>query len=190
MTNRRFAYRVGSYAAFVVLVTAGAAQSLTGSNSVFSDDIADGQVAYADIRDNAMTGKKILDNSITSADIATNGVASAEIADDAVTGAEVADGSVNRAELAFGPISDVVQVFGDRTFTANEAAGHIVTCPNSNPVPLSGGYGFGTAGAEGGFSLRRTVPLEHGWLIYGQNTLPQSKILTVYVVCGNDGSNG
>lgn len=56
-------------AVLVVMLTAGAAQSLAGSNTVFSDDIVDGQVAYADIRDNAMTGKKILDNSVTGADV-------------------------------------------------------------------------------------------------------------------------
>ena len=57
------------YTALTVMLTAGAAQSLSGTNTVDSGDIIDGQVAYADIRDNAMTGKKLLDNSVTGADI-------------------------------------------------------------------------------------------------------------------------
>lgn len=57
------------YAALIVVLSAGAAQSLSGSNTVFSDDIADGQVRYADVRDGAMTGRKILNNSITGADV-------------------------------------------------------------------------------------------------------------------------
>lgn len=68
------------FATLVVLLSAGAAQSLAGSNTVTSDDILDGSVTsadikdqgilYADIKDGSMTGKKILDKSITSADIA------------------------------------------------------------------------------------------------------------------------
>jgi hypothetical protein len=55
--------------ALTLLLTAGAAQSLSGSNTVFTDDIADGQVRYPDIRDGAVTGKKILDDSVTGADV-------------------------------------------------------------------------------------------------------------------------
>jgi len=61
------------YTALTVILTAGAAQSLSGANTVFSDDIVDGNVTsadikdqgilYADIKDGAMTGKKILDGS-------------------------------------------------------------------------------------------------------------------------------
>lgn len=57
------------YTALTVILTAGAAQSLAGSNTVDTGDIVDGQVTYSDIRSNAITGSKILDNSITGADI-------------------------------------------------------------------------------------------------------------------------
>jgi hypothetical protein len=62
------------YTALFVLLSAGAAQSLSGSSTVYSDDIVDGQVTYADVRDNAMTGRKILNGSVTGADIAAGSV--------------------------------------------------------------------------------------------------------------------
>ena len=57
------------FAALVVLLTAGAAQSLSGSNTVASDDIIDGQVYGPDIHSNAVTGAKVATNSLTGADI-------------------------------------------------------------------------------------------------------------------------
>lgn len=57
------------YVALILLLTAGAAQSLSGSSTVFTDDIVDGQVRYPDIKDGAVTGKKILDDSVSGADV-------------------------------------------------------------------------------------------------------------------------
>jgi hypothetical protein len=57
------------FATLIVLLSAGAAQSLSGTNTVDSGDIVDGQVAYSDIRSNAITGSKVLDNSIAGTDI-------------------------------------------------------------------------------------------------------------------------
>lgn len=176
-------------AALVILLSAGMAQSLSGSNTVYSDDIVANNVRTADLGTNSVTRVKIADNAIAGPEIINGTVGSAEIANGAVTGAKVADGSVDRTKLAFYPVSDVVPVGSSRTFDPNEAGGHIATCPNSSPVPLGGGYSFGS-GADAGFAVRSTVPLEHGWSVYGQNTLPQSKILTVYVICGNNGSTG
>ena len=46
-------------AAVIVLMGAGAAQSLTGTDTVESDDIIDGQVTSADVADNGLTGVDI-----------------------------------------------------------------------------------------------------------------------------------
>jgi hypothetical protein len=63
--------RYATFAAvlLVILVTAGAAQSLSGSNTVASDDIINGQVYGPDIANNAVSGAKIYPNSVTGADI-------------------------------------------------------------------------------------------------------------------------
>lgn len=56
-------------AAVVVLMGAGAAQSLTGSNTVFGDDIVDGTITTPDLKNGALSGSKILDNSVTGTDV-------------------------------------------------------------------------------------------------------------------------
>jgi len=57
------------FATLIVLLTAGAAQSLSGSNTVFSDDIVDGTITTPDLKTGALSGSKILDNSVTGTDI-------------------------------------------------------------------------------------------------------------------------
>lgn len=57
------------FAILIVLLTAGAAQSLSGSNTVFSDDIVDGTITTPDLKTGALSGSKILDNSVTGTDI-------------------------------------------------------------------------------------------------------------------------
>ena len=189
--KRRFVLRMSGYVALVVLVTAGAAQSLAGSNTVFTDDIVDGQVTYSDIRDNAMTGKKILDNSVTGADLANNAVTGAKVVDGTIVSSDLGDGSVTRDDLGFEPIAGVTQVSGALTMQANQSATKTVGCPESNPVALGGGYDFGSTG----LAVWSSVPVMvqgtgGGWSVTGTNTLPQPRNLVVWVVCGNDGSNG
>ena len=73
-----YANIVSSLALFLVL-SGGTAVALTGSNTVFSDDITDQQVRTADIRndevrtgdvrDSTLRGRDVFDNSLTGADI-------------------------------------------------------------------------------------------------------------------------
>ncbi|HJR88780.1 MAG TPA: hypothetical protein VJ782_01305 [Aeromicrobium sp.] len=58
-----------SYAALIIILTAGAAQSLSGSNTVFTDDVVNGQIFAADIATNAVSGSKVYPNSLTGADV-------------------------------------------------------------------------------------------------------------------------
>jgi len=78
------------YTALTIILTAGAAQSLSGSNTVFTDDLVAGAVTTSDIRANAVTSGKI----------ATGGVFSSDIASGAVGSSEVADGSLKTADVA------------------------------------------------------------------------------------------
>jgi len=52
-----------------VLLMAGTAQSLAGSNTVFSDDIVDGTIGHADVKANSLGGSRILNNAVTGADV-------------------------------------------------------------------------------------------------------------------------
>lgn len=62
--NKRSA--IVGYAAIVILMTAGAAQGLAGTNTVDSGDIVDGQVTTPDIRSGAVSESRILDSAVTS----------------------------------------------------------------------------------------------------------------------------
>ncbi len=105
-------------AAVVVLMGAGAAQSLTGSNTVFSDDIVNETVNSADvlneslgtsdIRNESLTGADILNNSLRGADIFNGSIRGGDILNDSITGADVdestltvtpADNSVTSSEV-------------------------------------------------------------------------------------------
>jgi hypothetical protein len=63
-----YANVVASLALFLAL-TGGTAVALSGTNTVFSDDIVDGQVKKPDIADGSVGSGKLIDGSIASADI-------------------------------------------------------------------------------------------------------------------------
>jgi hypothetical protein len=74
------------YVTLTLLLTAGAAQSLSGSNTVFTDDIADGNVKTSDIRANAVTSSRIAPSSVFSSDIANNAVTGDDINESTIPG--------------------------------------------------------------------------------------------------------
>lgn len=59
---------MGALALFLVL-TGGTAYALDGTNTVFSDDIVNGEVKTADLAANAVNSTKVANNSLTLADI-------------------------------------------------------------------------------------------------------------------------
>lgn len=149
MKRPAFGHLLG-YTALTVILTAGAAQSLAGSDTVFSDDITDGNVTsadikdqgvlYADIKDGAMTGKKILDNSVTSADLQDGGINSVDLQDNGVGGADVANGSLSGVDIADfsltgGDISDD-SITGADVTPGREIVSHEHAVPANTSVPL------------------------------------------------------
>jgi hypothetical protein len=78
---------VGYIALFLVL-TGGTAYALDGSNTVFSDDIVDGQVQTADLGRGAVTSPKIHDGQVQHADLAANAVAGDVVQDGSLAGAD------------------------------------------------------------------------------------------------------
>jgi hypothetical protein len=89
-----YANVVASLALFLVL-SGGTAVALTGSNTVFSDDIVDNQVGTADVRNDTLAG-----GGLTAADLAPGSVAGSEVKDNSVTGADVKESSLGRVPLA------------------------------------------------------------------------------------------
>ena len=76
-------------------LTGGTAIALDGSNTVFSDDISNGEVKSVDLG----TGE------VKAADIATGSILGAKLAADAVNSAKLGDGQVKAADLAPGAVS-------------------------------------------------------------------------------------
>ena len=103
---------VGFVALFFALT--GSAVALDGSDTVFSDDIVNGQVKTVDrsagavaqphLAVNAVNGNKIIDGQVGVADIGSAAVATAELADNAVTKNKIATGSVNSQKVMNGSI--------------------------------------------------------------------------------------
>jgi hypothetical protein len=107
-----------------LLLGGGTAVALSGSNTVFSDDIVNNQVRSADVRDDtlnngglqagdlgpgsvgnsevaigAITSKGVLDESLVALDLAPDSVGSSEVAANALGSGEVIDGSLGAADL-------------------------------------------------------------------------------------------
>ncbi len=166
----------------VVTLTAGAAQSLSGSNTVYSDDIVDRSVTAADLGTNSVSRVKIQDNA----------VAGSEVIDGSITGAEVRDGSIVRQDLGLDVVSGVTKVSQFHQVAANQAGSFTVVCPAAAPVVLGGGYEWSNST---GFSASTSEPWyvdgqPNGWIVGGTNGLPQAKNLYVIAICASDGSGG
>jgi hypothetical protein len=114
MFSRLRSYRpshttVVAYLALFLVLTGGTAVALDGSNTVFSDDITNGEVTNSDVALNSIGGGRIADGSLGPGEIvpdslnagrlAPNAVAGSELAGNAVTGAKVADNSLTGADV-------------------------------------------------------------------------------------------
>jgi hypothetical protein len=100
MFSRLRSYRphhgtVVAYLSLFLVLTGGSAVALTGRNTVFSDDITNGEVKRPDLANNAVTGGKVADNSLRSNDVAN--LTGADVTDNSLAGSDV-------NESTFGPV--------------------------------------------------------------------------------------
>lgn len=91
---------VGYIALFCFAMT-GTAMALDGSNTVFTDDIVNGEVKNPDIAPNSVHTNQIQNNAVREADIQTGAVHGDEIADDSLGGSDI-----NEADLATNNVSN------------------------------------------------------------------------------------
>ena len=144
---------VGGACVLVLLLTAGAAQSLSGSNTVASDDIINGQVYGADIHDRA------------------------------VTSAKIGNGEVKRPDMGFDPLSDVVTVFEDATIPANTLQGIVrVECPGDKPVVLGGGFET-TSNTFIVKASAPEPEFGDGWIVVGRTSATESAYVLAHARC-------
>lgn len=93
---------VVAYLALFLTLTGGTAFALSGSNTVFSDDIKDGEVKGPDIRNGAVGNGDLAPNSVSGGKIANETVGSADIGPRAVRQSELAPPEDWRP-VTFGP---------------------------------------------------------------------------------------
>jgi hypothetical protein len=95
-----------AYVALFVALTGGTAYALDGSNTVFTDDIVDGEVRSADINNGAVTTEDLSNsNGVRSEDVRDDtqsggGLAASDLGPASVGQSEVANGSLTGAEFA------------------------------------------------------------------------------------------
>lgn len=104
----------------LLVVMSGSASALQGHNTVFSDDIVDGQVKAADIKTGAVTSDKIrtghvrnddiADDAVTETNVAANSIGGENFANNSITGADISGltgADVNEASLDAVPVATV-----------------------------------------------------------------------------------
>jgi len=93
----------------------GTAAALSGSNTVFTDDIVDNDVRSADVRNDTLSGgglgavdlrtgsvgtSEVAANSVAAGDLAASSVGTDEAIDDSLTGTDILNGSLGATEFA------------------------------------------------------------------------------------------
>ncbi len=131
---------VGYVALFFALST-GSAVALSGSNTVFTDDITDNHVRSEDVRDDTLPGgglaavdlrpgsvgtSEVVDESLGAGDLAPGSVGSSETAADSVGSSEVAADSLAAGDLAPGSVGSS-EVATDSLAAGDLAAGSVGT---------------------------------------------------------------
>jgi hypothetical protein len=85
---------IGYVALFFALST-GSAVALSGSNTVFTDDITDNQVYSADVRNDTLSG-----GGLAAADLKPGSVGTSEVVNNSLTGADVSEPSLGQVPSA------------------------------------------------------------------------------------------
>lgn len=99
-----------NFVAYVALVLlAGSASALQGRNTVYSDDIVDGEVKKPDLGANAVSGEKIRDGEIGNTDLALDAVSGTQVVNESLGGADVTDESVTGVDVDIVDGSDIAE---------------------------------------------------------------------------------
>jgi hypothetical protein len=122
---------VCSFLALMIALGTGTAYA---ANTVFSEDIVNGEVKTVDIHSQAVTtekiaaeavgGGKVLDGSLSAVDLATDAVGSDEIANESILANDIATNAVNATEVADNAI-DGGEVVNDSLFSQDLGPGSV-----------------------------------------------------------------
>ena len=126
--------------AFIVLC-GGTAIALDGSNTVFTDDIVNGEVKAPDVATNAVGAAELAASSVGSPELKNNGVQSADVRDDTLSGgglsaADLGPSSVGSPELKNNGVQS-----GDVLDESLTGADVVESSLGEVPSALLGGFG-------------------------------------------------
>lgn len=85
---RHFRDQWAAFLAMFLVLTAGSAYALDGTDTVFSDDIVDGQVSAADVADGSLTGRDV--RNLSAADIAPDALDTGQVSESSLETVPVA----------------------------------------------------------------------------------------------------
>jgi hypothetical protein len=188
---------VTSLLALFVALGGTSAVALSGSNTVFSDDIADdnfssptegqgglvagdlraGSVTSSEVADGSLTGADVFDNTVAGADLTNNSLTTADIRDDTLSfggllSQDLASGSVRSSEVADGSLND--EDVGQGTFVNLEV--------NIGVVPAQGCVYKQVPGVNAQGDHLLLTPNENtvsGRVIYGAMLKPSQESIVI-----------
>jgi hypothetical protein len=178
---------VVGYVVLIVILTAGAAQSLSGTNTVFSDDIVDGTIATPDLKTGAVSGTKILDNSVTAADIAAGAVDSSEVADGSIGTFDIANGGITSEDIGVDQIGE--NQIGDNSIGTTEIDDEAVTSADVDNDSI-GTADIATGGVGGAEVANRALTLDDFAIAEDANVVTTTSINANTCVTINTGLTG
>jgi len=151
----------GLIALFLVL-SGGSAWALDGSNTVFSDDIVNGEVKSADLGPNSVGSGKINDGGVHLPDLAGGSVDSAKVVNSSIGNLDLAGNSVNTPKV----VNDSLFGVDIREDTLNPLDAHDAFDARCDPTSLTF---VNCAGVE--FFLQRSMPVLaiFNWAQYSDN---------------------
>lgn len=88
--------------ALVLALTGGVAYA---ANTIFSEDIVNGEVKAVDLANNAVRSAKIANGQVATVDLADDAVGAAKIQDSSISSAKIQDSSITSADVAFHGLS-------------------------------------------------------------------------------------
>jgi hypothetical protein len=193
-----------AFVSLIVLLTAGAAQSLSGTNTVDSGDIIDGQVKFADIKPDAVTSSRIRTDAVGASEIRADQVGASELADNSVASANVIDGTLTSSDLGTDSVFNSElgdnSVFSSNIFPGQVRGSDLGTITERSAVSgavTPGNHGFASvqclageqvlSGGNDGFFEGRVIASRkegpNGWGVHVQNEGGGNITITVHAYC-------
>jgi hypothetical protein len=179
---------VSATLALFLVLTGGSAIALTGTNTVDSGDIINGQVKTGDLAGGAtaaVTSGKTRNNNLQGLDVKDASLTGADVQDTSLTGADVQDNSLSGADVNEAGLTVGGALTGN---VANAQLAGLKTIRCNDVTPANAGADLCVNTVIKGFELRLTCEHEAGNAVTARVTIERDTDGVNYAV-QSDGSN-